>query len=133
MGCHSEPQPNDGRFEMLQLLRGEELPDSTEYFWNWRAADLPINATLVNRRKGPGGNYNGYPVLPTYTGAYSMDGLAIAMHSVYHTANFVDAISMAVNHLGDADSTGSIADRDKGVQCIRSTHHEIQYRLPRPP
>merc|ERR1712098_355451 len=114
-GLPGTPQQNDGRFEMMKLLNAQEPVGSTEYFWNWTAADLPITATLQRRKQGEGGLYNGYRVLPTYTGAYSMDGLAIAMHSVYHSTSFVDAISRAVNHLGDADSTGSIAGQIAGA------------------
>ena len=43
------------------------------------------------------------------------DGLAMALHAVYHTSTFHDAIGHAVNLCGDADSTGSIAGQIAGA------------------
>ena len=47
-----------------------------------------IERTLQNR----GHKYNGYPVEAGYFGAFSLDGLAIALHCVYHTHSFNEAI-----------------------------------------
>jgi hypothetical protein len=47
-----------------------------------------IERTLQNR----GHTYNGYPVSAGYFGAFSLDGLAIALHCVYHTHSFNEAI-----------------------------------------
>lgn len=47
-----------------------------------------IERTLRNR----GHQYNGYPVSAGYFGAFSLDGLAIALHCVYHTSSFNEAI-----------------------------------------
>jgi ADP-ribosyl-[dinitrogen reductase] hydrolase len=44
-----------------------------------------------------------------YFGSYSLDGLAVALHAVYHTSSFNDAIVKTVNFCGDADTTGAIA------------------------
>ena len=44
-----------------------------------------------------------------------MDGLAIALHSVYHTSSFGEAIEKCVNFLGDADSTGAVAGQIAGA------------------
>lgn len=70
---------------------------------------------MSTRRKGKNGEYNGYPVLPTYFGSYAIDGLAMALHACYNTNNFLSAITHAVNLLGDADSTGSIAGQIAGA------------------
>jgi ADP-ribosyl-[dinitrogen reductase] hydrolase len=90
---------------LMQLLNGTEPRGSTELCWNWRDSNGPyIKETLEAR----GRSYNGYPVSEGYFGAYSMDGLAIAMHSFYHTKTFLDAITKCVNFLGDADSTAAM-------------------------
>merc|ERR1712137_751105 len=62
-----------------------------------------------------GRSYNGYPVSEGYFGSYSMDGLALALHSFYHTTSFMDAITKCVNFLGDADSTGAICGQLAGA------------------
>jgi len=88
------------------------LPEnSTERSWNWKSKSLEINKTL--RRRGR--SYNGYPVSRGYYGAYSMDGLAVALYCVYHTTTFADAVQRVVNFLGDADSTGAIVGQLAGA------------------
>lgn len=62
-----------------------------------------------------GNQYNGYPVSAGYFGSYSLDGLAMALHAVYHTNTFQDAVGHALNLLGDADSTASIAGQIAGA------------------
>eukprot|EP01126_Amoeba_proteus_P036425 TRINITY_DN3709_c0_g1_i3.p1 TRINITY_DN3709_c0_g1~~TRINITY_DN3709_c0_g1_i3.p1 ORF type:complete len:405 (-),score=51.83 TRINITY_DN3709_c0_g1_i3:498-1712(-) len=64
---------------LLRLLRSNEKETSQELCWNWKSPKLEIRKTLHNRGKF----YNGYPVLPTYFGSFSMDGLAVALHSFY--------------------------------------------------
>ena len=96
---------------MVRLLRSEEPDESKERCWNWRHADLGIWRTLANRGK----LYNGYPVSPGYFGSFSMDGLAIALHCVYHTDNFAECICRVVNMCGDADSTGAICGQIAGA------------------
>ena len=44
-----------------------------------------------------------------------MDGLAMALHVLYTTNNFKDAILKAVNLCGDADSVGSIVGQIAGA------------------
>jgi hypothetical protein len=97
--------------ELLRLLRSEEKPGSTEWCWNWRDRDSHIWATLGAR----GQSYNGYPVSPGYFGSFSLDGLALALHCVYHTTSFGEAIAKVVNHRGDADSTGAICAQIAGA------------------
>jgi ADP-ribosyl-[dinitrogen reductase] hydrolase len=96
---------------LLRLLRASEPPGSTEECWNWRANQLPVEAALAAR----GASYNGYPVSPGYFGAFSFDGLAMALHSVYHTSSFDAAVVRCVNFLGDADSTGSMVGQLAGA------------------
>ncbi len=98
---------------MRRLLAAAEPAGSAERCWNWRGEALEIRATLATRARA--GGYNGYPVSEEYFGAFSLDGLAVALHSVYHSASFGDAVERAVNHLGDADSVGSIAGQLAGA------------------
>merc|ERR1719454_2794798 len=84
---------------------------ATERCWNWKAESLDIAASLRAR----GRSYNGYPVSAGYFGAYSMDGLAMALHAVYNNTTFEDTVAHAINLLGDADSTGSIAGQIAGA------------------
>jgi hypothetical protein len=44
-----------------------------------------------------------------------MDGLAMALHAVYHTTTFGEAITAVINMLGDADTTGAIAGQIAGA------------------
>ena len=88
-----------------------EPDDSLERNWNWKAASLALEPTLARR----GARYHGYPVSAGYFGSFSLDGLALALHAVYHARAFDDALEAAVNHLGDADSTGSIAGQLAGA------------------
>merc|ERR1712050_644312 len=62
-----------------------------------------------------GSSYNGYPVSAGYFGSYSMDGMALALWSVYHTTNFDEAIQKSINLLGDSDSHGSITGQIAGA------------------
>lgn len=100
-----------GVAELRALLEARQPDDSPTRNWNWRAASLDIAGTL--RRRGD--RFNGYPVLPGYFGSYCMDGLAVAMHAVYHGTSFGDAIERCVNGLGDADSTAAIAGQIAGA------------------
>merc|ERR1719231_1327212 len=99
---------------MRRLLAAAEPPGSPQRCWNWRdGGALVIRASLAARARH--GDYNGYPVNDEYFGSYALDGLAVALHSVYHSRSFGDAVERAVNHLGDADSVGSIAGQLAGA------------------
>ena len=101
---------DSGAQAMRALLASDQPDDSLERNWNWRATTLDIEGTLRRR----GGEYNGYPVSADYFGSYCMDGLAIALHSVYHSTSFEEAIERCVNFLGDADSTAAVAGQVAG-------------------
>mmetsp|Transcript_93790 Transcript_93790/g.162313 ORF Transcript_93790/g.162313 Transcript_93790/m.162313 type:complete len:451 (-) Transcript_93790:42-1394(-) len=97
---------------LKKLLESCEKPGSQELCWNWRDPRGPfLKETLKNR----GRSYKGYRVDADYFGSYSMDGLAIALHSFYHTKTFMEAITRCVNFLGDADSTGAICGQIAGA------------------
>lgn len=78
---------------------------SREACWNWKAPELALEETLEAR----GSDYNGFHVSRGYFGSFCMDGLAMALHAVYTTNSFEEAVTKAVNMLGDADSVGAIA------------------------
>eukprot|EP00406_Dinophysis_acuminata_P055372 CAMPEP_0179309004 /NCGR_PEP_ID=MMETSP0797-20121207/51435_1 /TAXON_ID=47934 /ORGANISM="Dinophysis acuminata, Strain DAEP01" /LENGTH=613 /DNA_ID=CAMNT_0021018709 /DNA_START=228 /DNA_END=2066 /DNA_ORIENTATION=- len=62
-----------------------------------------------------GERYNGYPCSAGYFGSYSVDGLAIAMWSFYHTGSFMEAIVRCANFCGDADTTAAICGQMAGA------------------
>jgi hypothetical protein len=138
MGTNGEPKSTEegggvsvGWQSLRRLLIGRDNPPP-ERCWNWREESLDFKSTLQarGRRSVPPAlslslslslsspspppppsscRYNGYPVSPTYFGAYSLDGLAMALHAIYHTSSFNMAIVKVINMCGDADSTGAIA------------------------
>jgi len=99
------------RSTLQRLLLGREEDSSPERCWNWKHDSLMFARTLGNR----GRSYNGYSVSPGYFGAFSLDGLAIALHCIYHTSSFNMAIVRVVNMFGDADSTGAIVGQIAGA------------------
>jgi ADP-ribosyl-[dinitrogen reductase] hydrolase len=101
----------DGRDELRALLESRQPDDGPERCWNWKAETLDITGTLGRRGK----RYHGYDVDPGYFGAYCLDGLAVALHAVHHTRSFAEAVVSAINHLGDADSTGAVAGQLAGA------------------
>eukprot|EP00484_Ammonia_sp_Unknown_P023330 CAMPEP_0197048228 /NCGR_PEP_ID=MMETSP1384-20130603/23624_1 /TAXON_ID=29189 /ORGANISM="Ammonia sp." /LENGTH=807 /DNA_ID=CAMNT_0042480331 /DNA_START=29 /DNA_END=2452 /DNA_ORIENTATION=- len=98
---------------IIKLIQSAEPDDSTERCWNWKSkyGQLGIDLAMVNR----GNSYNGYPNTQGYFGSYCMDGLAMGLHALYNSTSFGDAVMKAVNMLGDADSTGSIAGQMAGA------------------
>lgn len=99
-----------GYDQMRQLVTSSPVND-TESIWNWRSETLDIAGTL----KARGDSYNGYPVSAGYFGSFCMDGLAMALWSVYHSKSFDEAVVKSVNLCGDADSHGSITGQLAGA------------------
>merc|ERR1712032_870122 len=97
---------------LWRLLNSAEPVGSKERCWNWRD---PAGPFIEESLKTRGMRYNGYPVSAGYFGSYSPDGLALALHCVYHTDTFMAAIGKCVNCQGDADSTGAIAGQIAGA------------------
>eukprot|EP01063_Lacrimia_lanifica_P008513 TRINITY_DN1557_c0_g2_i1.p2 TRINITY_DN1557_c0_g2~~TRINITY_DN1557_c0_g2_i1.p2 ORF type:complete len:390 (+),score=109.08 TRINITY_DN1557_c0_g2_i1:65-1234(+) len=105
----------DGMKRLLALLRADP-PFLTECNWDWKAATPEIRNAIINRRNSsPDGTYNGYPVIPTYWGAYCMDGLAIALWGLHRSSSFAECIQRVVNLHGDADTTAAIAGQMAGA------------------
>jgi len=98
-------------YDQMNWLVTSSPVNATERCWNWKARSLDIAGTLQAR----GSSYNGYPVSAGYFGSYCLDGLAMALWSVYHTTSFDEAVVRSVNLLGDADSHGSITGQLAGA------------------
>ena len=110
VGEYLEKHSHDGEVE--RLLRSNE-PAGVEQCWNWRQDHLAIAASLDARAID--GAYNGYPVWREYFGSFCLDGLAVALHCVYHSASYDSAVVRCVNFLGDADSTAAICGQIAGA------------------
>jgi len=98
-------------YDQMKWLVTSKPVNKTETCWNWKSEHLDIAGTLRAR----GSRYNGYPVSAGYFGSYSLDGLALALWSVYHTTSFDEAVERSINLLGDADSHGSITGQLAGA------------------
>eukprot|EP01127_Copromyxa_protea_P006651 TRINITY_DN1665_c0_g1_i1.p1 TRINITY_DN1665_c0_g1~~TRINITY_DN1665_c0_g1_i1.p1 ORF type:complete len:318 (+),score=57.15 TRINITY_DN1665_c0_g1_i1:2686-3639(+) len=111
-GCDIFGKPYDATVlnQLVELLSSSPSR-RTEACWDWKSSSLKISESL----KARGTTYNGHPVSGGYFGSFCMDGLAMALHSVYHTNSFEEAITKAVNLLGDADSVGAIAGQLAGA------------------
>ena len=70
--------------------------------WNWKDINFKYSEERVRRQPG-------------YIGSYCMDGLAMALHVLYYTDSFKDAILKVVNLRGDADSVGSVVGQIAGA------------------
>ena len=70
--------------------------------WNWKDENFQYSIDRVTKN-------------PNYIGSYCMDGLAMALHKLYTTDNFKDAILKGVNLCGDADSVGSVIGQIAGA------------------
>lgn len=103
-----------GHEKLCSLLQCRP-PSAAEMHWNWKADILGINEAIHARRSGPGGKYNGYPVLPGYFGSYCMDGLAMALWSLWFSKDFESCVICAANLLGDADTVAAIAGQMAGA------------------
>mmetsp|Transcript_40948 Transcript_40948/g.36310 ORF Transcript_40948/g.36310 Transcript_40948/m.36310 type:complete len:94 (-) Transcript_40948:236-517(-) len=66
---------------------------------------------------------------PGYIGSYACDGLAMALHCVYHTKNLKECILKTINLRGDADSVGSVAAQLAGalygIECLPKSLREM--------
>jgi len=84
--------------ERHQENNGLDLDDRD---WNWKKADYKFCESRA--RENPG-----------YIGSYAMDAVAMALHCVYTTDNFFDAVVKCVNLRGDADSHGAVCAQIAG-------------------
>ena len=98
----------DGAVHLAQSKR-EESPELNSFCkgpedrdWNWKKPEFTYSKTRVNDNSG-------------YIGSYAMDGLSMALHCVYTTEAFTDALLKIVNMGGDSDTVGSIGGQIAGA------------------
>ena len=86
----------------MSLALSQKEGNDNNRNWNWK--DKNFKYSEKKKKKKPG-----------YIGSYCMDGLAMALHVLYHTDSFTKAILKAVNLCGDADSVGSVVGQIAGA------------------
>ena len=84
------------------LALSKEESDDPDRDWNWKKKDFQYSPTRSNNQPG-------------YIGSYAMDGMAMALHVVYYTSSFREAIIKVVNLCGDADSVGAVVGQIAGA------------------
>ena len=70
--------------------------------WNWKEDNFQYSEERAKMQ-------------PSYIGSYCMDCLSMALHILYKTNSFKEAILKAVNLCGDADSIGSVVGQIAGA------------------
>jgi ADP-ribosylglycohydrolase len=70
--------------------------------WNWKKKDFKYSPTRARSQRG-------------YIGSYAMDGIARALHVVYYTNSFEEAVIKVVNLTGDSDSVGAVVGQIAGA------------------
>ena len=84
------------------LAKSEQEGDNVNRNWNWKDDNFKYSEERVNNNSG-------------YIGSYCMDAMAMALHVVYTTKSFKDAIIKVVNLRGDSDSVGSVVGQIAGA------------------
>ena len=84
------------------LALSKEESKDPDRDWNWKKVDYKYSPT--RSKENPG-----------YIGSYAMDGMAMALHVIYYTTNFIDSIIKVVNLRGDSDSVGAVVGQIAGA------------------
>ena len=84
------------------LALSKEESEDKDRDWNWKKKDFKYSPTRSKNQPG-------------YIGSYAMDGMAMALHVLYYTNNFKDAIIKVVNLRGDSDSVGAVVGQIAGA------------------
>ena len=84
------------------LALSKEESEDPDRDWNWKKKDFKYSPTRSERQPG-------------YIGSYAMDGMAMALHIIYYTTNFEEAIIKVVNLRGDSVSVGSVVGQLAGA------------------
>ena len=84
------------------LALSKEESEDPDRDWNWKKKDFKYSPTRSKQQPG-------------YIGSYAMDGMAMALHVIYYTSNFRDAIIKVVNLRGDSDSVGAVVGQIAGA------------------
>lgn len=87
---------------VISLMRSRQEGNDPDRNWNWKDPHFRYSAKRVQENSG-------------YMGSYAMDGMAMALHCLYHTDSFDAALLKVVNICGDADSVGSICGQMAGA------------------
>ena len=74
--------------------------------WVWKADVFQYNEQRVKDRSYPNGEY---------IGSYAMDCMAMALHILYHTTSFEQAITVASKLCGDADTVAAVVGQMAGA------------------
>ena len=70
--------------------------------WDWLSEEFKYNESRAKANM-------------TYIGGYCMDGLAMALHCIWFTKSFRDAINKSASLGGDADTVSAITGQIAGV------------------
>ena len=84
------------------LAQSKEENDSPDRDWNWKKKNFKYSPKRASYQPG-------------YIGSYAMDGMAMALHVVYYTNSFEDAVIKVVNLRGDSDSVGAVVGQIAGA------------------
>lgn len=95
VGCLSRSEQEVGCSDNI----GDRLEDRN---WNWASSDFRYSPTRAREH-------------PEYIGSYAMDALAMALHCVWSTSSFADAVLKCANLGGDSDTTAAIAGQIAGA------------------
>jgi len=76
--------------------------DLADRDWNWKDPEHKYSPERSRRQPG-------------YVGSYAMDALCMALHCIWTTDNFADALLKAANMCGDADSVASVTGQLAGA------------------
>ena len=75
---------------------------SEDQDWNWKDPSHRYSPTRT-------------AINPGYVGGYCSDNLCMALHCVYHTSSFEEAVLRCINRAGDADTVGSVTGQIAGA------------------
>ena len=85
------------------LARAEQEPGGDpDRDWRWKAKDYRYSPRRAAENPG-------------YVGSYAMDAMAMALHCVWSTDSFADAVLKAANMCGDADTVAAVAGQMAGA------------------
>jgi ADP-ribosyl-[dinitrogen reductase] hydrolase len=78
------------------LASSQQEGEDPDRNWNWKASEYPLSMKRVRENAG-------------YYGSYAMDGMCMALHCLYHSADFASAVLKCANMCGDAGAVYIIA------------------------
>jgi len=88
--------------ESVKLLAESKTESFPYRNWDWKSEPYLFCEPRAQKDRG-------------YFGAYCMDAMAVALHVMYHTCSFEEAIVRAVNMRGNSDSIGAVVGQIAGA------------------